>query len=112
MRATDVGELTDHNTYWHLAYDACSHSQAFAREGLDDPAAAVLFVQRHYAQCLTCRLTNRPVAAETLNVEPDQFHLVFSLDELTAIVSALRSSDRPDLADRLDKVLRQPGRDR
>jgi hypothetical protein len=110
MRVTDIGELTDHDTYWNLAYDGCSHVQAFARQGLDDPEAAVFFVRRHYAQCLTCIRTNRPVAAETLNVEPDQFHLVFSLDELTAIVSALRSSDRPDLADRLDKVLRQPGR--
>jgi hypothetical protein len=45
----------------------------------------------------------------TTNVEPDQFHLVLSHDELAAIVTALRSSDRPELADRLDKVLRHLG---
>jgi hypothetical protein len=45
MRVTDIGELTDLDTYWRLAYADCSHVQAFAREGLDDPAAAVFFVQ-------------------------------------------------------------------
>jgi hypothetical protein len=108
MTVTDVGELTDHATYWHLAYAACSHVQVFARQGLDDPEAAVFFVRRHYAQCLTCALTNIPVVAETLNVEPDQFHLVFSLDELAVTIAALRVVDQVELAERLDKVLRQP----
>jgi len=71
MRVTDVGELTDHDTYWHLSYDDCTHVQLFARQGLDDAEAAGGFVRRHYAQCLSCALTNRPVAAETLHVEPD-----------------------------------------
>jgi hypothetical protein len=47
------------------------------------------------------------VAAETPSVKPAQLHLVLSLDELAAIVTALRSS-----ADRLDNVLRQLGRAR
>jgi hypothetical protein len=107
MRVQGVGELTDHDTYWHLTYDDCGHVQAFAREGLDDPEGATFFVRRHYAQCLTCAPVNKPVAAETPSVKPAQLHLVLSLDELAAIVTALRSS-----ADRLDNVLRQLGRAR
>src|SRR5712692_1111200 len=94
MRVTDVGELTDHDTYWHLACDDCTHVQLFARQGLDDAEAAGVFVRRHYAHCLSCALINSPVAAETLNVEPDQFHLVFSLDELAATIVALRVVDQ------------------
>jgi hypothetical protein len=105
MRVQGVGELTDNDTYWHLAYDDCSHVQAFAREGLDDPEGATFFVRRHYAQCLACALVNKAVATETPSVKPAQFHLVLSLDELAAIVTVLRSS-----ADRLENVLRQLGR--
>src|SRR3989442_11326843 len=101
MRVQDVGELTDDGLYWRLVYDDCGHVQAFAREGLDDPEGAAFFVRRHYAECLTCTLSNRPLAAQTPNVEPDQIHLILSTDELGAIVSALRSSDRPELAERL-----------
>jgi len=68
---------------------------------------AVFLVRRHYAKCLTCTLVNRPVAAETPNVEPNQFHLVLSRAELTAIVSALRVVVQADLAERLDAILRQ-----
>ncbi len=112
MRVQGVGELTDAGSYWRLVYDDCGHVQALAREGLDDPEGAVFFVRRHYAKCLTCTLADRPVAAETPNVDPDQVHLVLSADELGVIVSALRSSDRPELADRLNKVLRQLGQAR
>jgi hypothetical protein len=109
MRVQGVGELTDHDTYWRLTYEACGHVQEFPREGLEEPDGAALFVRRHYTHCLTCLLANTAPAAVLPNVEPDQFHLVFSHDELAAIVTALRSSDRPELAERLDKVLRHPG---
>jgi hypothetical protein len=109
MKVQGVGELTDHDTYWRLTYDECGHAQEFPREGLDEPEGAAFFVRRHYTFCLTCAVANTPTAAVTPNVEPDQFHLVLSHDELAAIVTALRSSDRPELADRLDKVLRHLG---
>ncbi len=112
MKVQGVGELTDDGSYWRRVYNDCGHAQALAREGLDDPEGAAFFVRRHYAKCLACTLANRPVAAATLNVDPDQVHLVLSADELGAIVSVLRSSDRPELADRLDEVLRQLGRAR
>lgn len=105
MRVQGVGELTDHDTYWHLIYDDCGHVQVFAREGLDEPEGAAFFVRRHYIECLTCVLTNRLVVAEAPNVDSDQFHLVLRRDELTAIVFALRSSDRPELVERLDAIL-------
>jgi hypothetical protein len=37
IRIEEVGELADLDKCWHLAYDDCSHGQAFAREGLEDP---------------------------------------------------------------------------
>jgi hypothetical protein len=109
MRVQGVGELTDHDTYWRLTYEECGHVQEFPRVGLEAPEGVAFFVRRHYSHCLTCALANAPTAAVTTNVEPDQFHLVLSHDELAAIVTALRSSDRPELADRLDKVLRHLG---
>ncbi len=112
MRVQGVGELTDHDTYWHLIYDDCGHVQVFAREGLDEPEGAAFFVRRHYGECLTCALTNKLVVTETPNVDSDQFHLVLRRDELSAIVFALRSSDHPELVERLDAILRsnQAGR--
>jgi hypothetical protein len=107
MKVQGVGELTNEGSYWRLVYYDCGHVQAFAREGLDDPEGAAFFVRRHYAKCLTCALAHRPVPAESLIVDPDQVHLVLSAEELGAIVSALRSTHRPELADRLAEVLRQ-----
>ena len=107
MRLQGIGKLTDHDTYWRLTYDECGHIQEFAREGYDDPASAAFFVRRHYAQCLTCALTSTPVARQTPNVEADQVNLGRSLDDLAAIVTALRFGDQHDLADRLDNILRR-----
>ncbi len=95
MRLQGVGELTNHATYWHLVYEACGHVQAFAREGLDDADAAAFYARRHYAQCLTCALVNRPAAAEPRNVVADQLNLVFSLDELAVTIVALPLSTKP-----------------
>jgi hypothetical protein len=105
MWVQGVGELTDHDTFWRLTYDACGHVQEFAREGLDEPDGAGLFVRHHYARCLTCALGN-PVAATPINVVPDQFHLVLSLDELAVTIAALRVVDQTELAERLDVILR------
>ena len=110
MRVQGVGELTDDGMFWRLAYDDCSHIQAFVREGLDEPEGAAFYVRRLYAKCPTCTLANTAVAAETPNVEPNQFHLVLSLDEQTTIVAtvaALRAVGLADLADRLDAILRR-----
>jgi hypothetical protein len=107
MRVQSVGELTDHDTYWRLTYDECGHVQEFAREGLDEPEDVAVYVQRHYAQCLTCVRANPPAAADTPNVMLDQFHLVMSLDELAVTVAALRSVNQTELAERLDAILGQ-----
>ena len=110
LRVGDIGEVTAVGPCWRLAYDHCDHVQEFAREGLKDPEGAAFFVRRHYAQCLTCALANRPVAAETPNVRPDRVHLMLKPDELATIVIALRAIGLHGFADRLDKVLRQLGR--
>jgi hypothetical protein len=109
MRVHGVGELTHYDTYWHLSYDECGHVQEFAREGLDEPEGAAFFVRRHYAHCLTCALAG-PVAAEMSNVDPNQFQLVLSRDELTVTIAALRVVNQPELAERLDAILRQINR--
>jgi hypothetical protein len=103
FRVQGIGELTDHDTYWILTYDDCNHSQAFARVGLDEFQAAAVYVRRHYARCLTCGLTTRPVAVQMTDVGPD---LMLSPGELAIIVSALRAYGQADLATRLDETLR------
>jgi hypothetical protein len=110
MRVRGVGELANHDTYWHLVYDDCGHVQAFAREGLDDPDGAAVYARRHYAQGLTCTLLNRPAAAETQNVGGDQFRLVLSLDELAVTITALRAVDRAELAEQLHASCARSGR--
>jgi hypothetical protein len=77
MRMQGVGELTDHDTHWYLAYDDCSHGQVVARVGLEEPERAARFVRRYFAQCLTCRLESaRPpgdsahLAAKSLGIDP------------------------------------------
>jgi hypothetical protein len=103
FRVQGIGELTDHDTYWLLTYDDCNHSQAFARVGLDEAQAAAVYVRRHYARCLSCGLTTRPVALQTTNIGPD---LMLSPGELEIIVNALRAFGQTDLASRLDEILR------
>jgi hypothetical protein len=53
-RLQGVGKLTRFDSYWRLIYNACGHTQEFAREGLDDLDAVAVFVRRHYADCLSC----------------------------------------------------------
>jgi hypothetical protein len=113
MRVQGIGELTEHDTHWHLTHDDCGHVQVFALEGLDDPEAAVFLVRRLYAKCPTCALANTAVAAETPTVEPNQFHLVLGRDGLAAIVAAvaaLRVVGLAALAERLDAILPRSSR--
>lgn len=61
----NIGELTDRGEYWELVYFVCGHTLELARFGLEEPDRVVTHIQRHYAQCLTCRqLKSKPVSPE------------------------------------------------
>ena len=55
----DIGTLTRRAKYWRLRYQSCGHVQEFPRDRvLRDVRSAEQEVQRHYAQCLTCKAAN------------------------------------------------------
>ena len=56
LRVGEIGEVTGVGPCWRLAYDHCNHVQQFASEGLEDPGRLVLYIQRNFPECLTCRL--------------------------------------------------------
>lgn len=56
----EIGELIDLGTHWRMVYDACGHTQEFAREALEKPERAAYEVRRQYAACLTCRTVRSP----------------------------------------------------
>lgn len=62
LRVGTIGEVTGVGQCWRLAYDRCDHVQQFAQEGLEDPTRLVLFVQRNFPECLTCRLVPQRVS--------------------------------------------------
>jgi hypothetical protein len=102
MNVPGIGKLADLGSCWRLVYDQCNHVQVFAQAGLNNAEGAALYVRRYYATCLTCPLSESPVAAETSNPELRQVRLVLSTDELRAIVCALRTAGLTELADRLE----------
>ena len=108
MQVEDVGKLTD-LSYWRLVYDDCGHFQEFAHEGLDalDLEHVALYVRRHFAHCLTCVSSKRPMVTEVSNVAPAEFHLVLSPDEMSRLIEALRQGGDELLAQRFDRILRQ-----
>jgi hypothetical protein len=59
IQVHQVGEVTKHGPCWRLLYSYCKHTQDFALEGLEDPQHLVRFVQRYFAECLTCDLIAR-----------------------------------------------------
>jgi hypothetical protein len=72
-RVAGIGEVAGIGPCWRLAYDRCDHVQYFAREGLEDFAEVVLTIQRHFSECLACRLataTRRNAAYRKLDPPP------------------------------------------
>jgi hypothetical protein len=71
MRVGDIGDVTGVGPCWRLTYARCEHVQEFARIGLEDPERLALYVERNFAQCLTCRLRSaRPEQTSLEQREP------------------------------------------
>ena len=106
MQVEDVGKLTD-LSYWRLVYDDHGHFQEFANERLDNLEHVALYVRRHFAHCLTCASSKRPMVIEASIVAPDEFHQMVSPDEMRRLIEALRQGGDELLAQRFDRILRQ-----
>jgi hypothetical protein len=66
-----VEEIARVGPWWRLAYEHCDHVHEFAGEGLLHPGRLLLFVQRNFPECLTCRMKKTDALGKVSRSTPD-----------------------------------------